>query len=297
MTGFLMTVVACLALPLMAASERRLVAGEKASFSPDGTRLVFERLDGHRHKIGLVAVGSQTVEWVYDGPGQACQPAWTPDGSIVFTAGHHTNTAFVARNDPLGYNLWLWRKGEVRRLTAGRVREYAASVAPDGRVYFVSEGFKPEKGATDVYSGNRTGIGRLDVRTGEVTCVAVMKAANAGMVDPVVSPDGQWLARAEVAKYHAPWRLVVSPLDKPDVRTYRTGEDMVAYAPAWSPDGALLAFCGCRRGDDGWMVYVMPATGGAMRKVAKGKNPSFSPDGRTLVYDREGVVYQMEVAP
>lgn len=265
--------------------------GEKASFSPDGRRVAFERVENHRHKVGVVNLLDGKVTWLYDGPGDACQPAWGPDGSVVFTAGNPSKTAFAGKDDTLGYNLWVWKDGVSRRLTGGKLREYCASVAPDGGIYFVSEGIKPDDGDKGVYACNRTGIGRLDVASGRIERVTVQKKANTGIIDPQVSPDGSLLLRAEVAGYGFPWRIVVSPLSDPECRTFLTGNDMVAYAPTWSPDGKMIAFTGCREGDDGWQIYLMQADGGKVRRLAKGANPSFSPDGTMIVYDYKARIF------
>ncbi|MBR0505406.1 MAG: PD40 domain-containing protein, partial [Kiritimatiellae bacterium] len=48
--------------------------------------------------------------------------------------------------------------------------------------------------------------------------------------------------RAELAKFREPWRLVVSPLDHPEQRTYLTSLYEAAYAPAWSPDGKSIIY-------------------------------------------------------
>jgi Tol biopolymer transport system component len=67
-------------------------------------------------------------------------------------------------------------------------------------------------------------------------------------------------------------------------------------SPAWSPDGATIAFT--RRGGAGTGLYVIPAMGGAERRIADAAfvsdafmQPAWSPDGRTLAYaeqDRGG---------
>ncbi|HWC65534.1 MAG TPA: protein kinase, partial [Thermoanaerobaculia bacterium] len=57
--------------------------------------------------------------------------------------------------------------------------------------------------------------------------------------------------------------------------------------PAWSPDGTEIAF---RSERDGGGLFVMGATGEAVRKVAsEGHHPAWSPDGKSLAYD-EGAI-------
>ena len=87
----------------------------------------------------------------------------------------------------------------------------------------------------------------------------------------------------------------LNKLDHPELRTYLTSPYEAAYAPAWSPDGKLIAYTGFRDGDVGWGVYVMPSDGVVTQRIADGRNPSFAPDGKSIIYDRDGKVYRREV--
>lgn len=59
-----------------------------------------------------------------------------------------------------------------------------------------------------------------------------------------------------------------------------------AYAPAWSPDGKQIAYYLYRSAVGGLGTWVMPATGGAPRKLAaQSGSPTWSPDGTQLVID------------
>jgi Tol biopolymer transport system component len=60
--------------------------------------------------------------------------------------------------------------------------------------------------------------------------------------------------------------------------------------PAWSPDGARIAFS--RQDDDGtWQIATMARDGGDVRVLTSGPgihtNPSWSPDGTWLVYEHD----------
>jgi len=51
---------------------------------------------------------------------------------------------------------------------------------------------------------------------------------------------------------------------------------------AWSPDGKHIAFVSQRDGDVA--IWMMDADGGHKHKLTKGREPSFSPDGRRIVF-------------
>ncbi len=67
--------------------------------------------------------------------------------------------------------------------------------------------------------------------------------------------------------------------------------------PAWSPDGAKIAF---QRSDNGdaFQIYVMDANGQNVRRVSAGnvddRHPSWSPDGKTIAVD-SGTSTQREI--
>ena len=281
--------------------EEVICAGEEASLVHG--KLLFQRRTNERYAVFVrdQTTGQETT--ISPAEGQACHPAWSPDGSVLYTYGNETKTGFAARNDETGWNLWLWKGGVRRQVTHGRQRAYAASFAPDGRtVYFSCDrvaaltGKAAFQAAADPNAISRAGIAAvlLDGHGAQRT-VCVLPQSNSACSQPRVSPDGKLLLRAELAKFREPWRLVVSPLDHPEQRTCLTSLYEAAYAPAWSPDGKLIAYTGFRDGDAGWGVYVMPSEGVVTQRIADGRNPSFTPDGKSIIYDRDGKVYRREV--
>ena len=277
--------------------EVAVCAGEEASVSPDGKKLVFQRLVDGRFAVYVRDLASGEEAMISSGDGQACYPEWGADGSVLYTAANETKTGFAARNDETGWNLWLWKGGTRRQLTKGRQRAYTATFAPDGKtVYFACDRIKaPESETTNSLAISRVGIAAVGADGGETRTVCIRPESNSACCEPRISPDGKLLLRAELAKFREPWRLVVSPLDHPEQRTYLTSRYEAAYAPAWSPDGKLIAYTDFRDGDAGWGVYVMPSEGVVTQRLADGRNPSFTPDGRAVVYDRDRTVYRREV--
>jgi TolB protein len=71
-----------------------------------------------------------------------------------------------------------------------------------------------------------------------------------------------------------------------------TNDSAMDGDPAWSPDGAKIAFWSGRSGDNN--IWVMNADGGNPVNLTNSTwveyNPAWSPDGDTIVYSRQGVV-------
>jgi TolB protein len=124
--------------------------------------------------------------------------------------------------------------------------------------------------------------------------------------DPAWSPDGERIAYTRSQRdCRAIW--LIAPDGEEDERL--TDCDFYAAAPAWSPDGEKLAFLARPRAELDFgrflHLYVVDADGGDPRLVAREvqtlqpsgvpsdepsyQAPSWSPDGRRLVYSRRRV--------
>ena len=107
--------------------------------------------------------------------------------------------------------------------------------------------------------------------------------------EPQLSPDGKWIA----------YTLTATDLDKnsrnadiwivaPDGGAPRrmTTSEKRDDTPAWSPDGAPLAFISARGGDP--QIYVLPVAGGEARKVTDFPggvdDMIWTPDGKGFVF-------------
>lgn len=282
-----------------APSEERLVtAGTSAVYSPDGTRIAFLCDRGDHLAVGVRRLDGEDVSWVSDGPGNAAYPAWTPDGEIVFTYGHDTNTAYAAAHRKAtdgGYNLYRWNGRGTAPLTSGRTRDYGASVSPDGTLWFVTtrgvEGHEVAQMCRSrivkMPSNGMSGRGRPDYED-----VRSFVSQNSGAMQPTVSPDGRFLLWCEMRGLRAPWQVMAARVGREDTPVALTPMDAVSVAPRWHPDGTRICYTACKAGDPGWCVYVQDLKSGVETRVCEGRNPCFSPDGLKLLYDRDGMIFE-----
>lgn len=281
--------------------ERLIADGRRGVFSPDGGHIAFEAVRDGRLAVGVMRSSGGGTTWVRADAGFAGHPAWTPDGALVYTYSMASNTSFAAvRNKPMddGANLWLWKDGRHVQLTHGRVFDYGASVAPDGMVWFATS--RGEENGTGSKRLCVSHIAACSLRGGEVAIRRhIERNFSAGVMQPCVSPDGRRVLWAEVRGLRTNWRIIVAPvgmieganaLTAPEY-TLTNPHDSSCHSPRWSRDGRKICYTGFRAGDPGWCVYVRDMESGRTRRVCPGENPCFSPDGRSVIYDRGGRLY------
>ena len=277
--------------------ERAVTRGCNPAFSPNGKIIAFQRYEDGLFKIGVVGIDSGTERWVENGPGNAAYPEWTPSGGLLYMWGNDTETAYEAwkGNSKSGYGLRLFEKGTRRDITTGRCRDYTPSVSPDGKkAYFATtRGITSE---SSVYSkAASTRIAEVDLQGGGEPRILMdsPNGNNSGFAQPAISPDGTILVWGHLANFFDKWRIYGTRIGKFDRREWCpvSPSGLSALAPRWHPGGRIICFTGFRKGDPGWGVWVEDVTTGKVRRLATGENPCFSPDGKSVAYDRDGTVY------
>lgn len=279
---------------VLLAAVTALTEGAFGVYSPDGMRLAYQAETNGLVQVAVRNLKTGAVTWISEGPGEGMYPAWGRDGAVIYTYGHESGTAFARKKESRagGYNLFRWKNGRSHRLTGGRTRDTLASVAPDGSVWFTTtrglETAHPGLMIRDKIVRRRKGGALEDVR--------VRPLANSGAHSASVSPDGKRLLWTQLELLRGIWRIAAAPLDRADTAQpcFLTPVDMCAYSPRWSPDGRFVAYTACGPGDPGWCVYVQELASARTVRIAEGRHPSFSPDGRKLAYDRDGRIFEQD---
>jgi TolB protein len=113
---------------------------------------------------------------------------------------------------------------------------------------------------------------------------------------PAWSPDGEKIAFAserwdeDAGQYDDHYEIYVRHQDAHIAKLTRNDTDDLQ--PAWSPDGATIAFNTTRDGN--WEIYAMSADGAVQRNLsddpADDEFPAWSPDGKHILFvsDRDG---------
>jgi len=243
----------------------RLAGAGDPRLSPDGSRVASVRwwIDGdaneYRSQIRIgPADGSSPARRLSSAPaGRQAEPRWSADGRrLAFTC--------AAGRDPAQLYVAAARGGEPARLTdlAESVGEIAWS--PDGRqIAFSARVQLPALREEDERRRPPRRISRLGYKLDSVGWTSDRRR-----------------------------QLFTVPADGSAPPTQITGGDFEHSEPAWSPDGARIAFTSAR--DPDWDIstvadiFVVDAGGGEPRRVTAGDatcgSPVWSPDGTEIAH-------------
>lgn len=273
-------------------------------FAPDGKHVYYTRnttpgpifeyaQDSNNQLFAIERYDLETgkIDSVIGGEGGAVRPTPSPDGKKI---------AYVRREatQPRLY---------VRDLATGEDRKVYDALDMDMQETWAVTGvypnmaWTPDSASLVVWAGGK--LNRVDLATGKSAVIPFKIADTRGLIDPprpavavapdsfetklprgaTVSPDGKSVVFETLGK------LWVKPMAGGEPRRL-TGDDaaMEAY-PSWSADGKRLAYV---RWTDAGLgeVRTIAASGGkstAITPAGHYARPRFSPDGKTVVFEKD----------
>lgn len=275
-------------------SLRRLnLAPDRPVWSPDGRRLAFAAVVGHRTRpvdspvtdlFVVQANGSGLRRLTHTGSARA--PTWSPDGhTVVFAATTFFN---VPSNIFRSVATSLWRVNldgthphALTTAVQGQV-DYPGSFSPDGmRLAFtrVKQGLIAQR-EVEVISADGSGLQLLAPESADAAF-----SPDGNQIAFVSSRDRNGIVRTgEDEGAHAD-ELYVMNADGRDQRRLTYTAELSELAPSWSPDGTRIAYA---RQAEGFTksVAVVNADGSCGREIAADprgntwySEPSWRPGG------------------
>ncbi len=187
-------------------------------------------------------------------------PAWVPGRLAVYY------TSYQPGNPDIFYhNLSTGERSKVAFFSGLNT---SASVSPDGSKLAM---ILSRNGSPNVWvcNANGTGFKQLTMSPEDES-------------SPCWSPDGQWICFATKIKSRRV--LAKVPAGGGAIQRIPTSGVSNPTDPDWSPDGKWIAFTS-QMGD--FNICVVPAGGGSATVLVPGQHPSWSPNSRTLVLNRD----------
>ncbi len=256
-------------------TSRKLLAGadSQPTFSPDGRRMAFLRVDSKAGNSYLVIAN-------LDGSGErilatrklaqggyAAAPAWSPDGRLIALAEKLASGGMAA------LELVPVDGGPVRQLSQNKWLAMRGGFAwlPDGSGVII---------AGSEYEGAPSQLWRVSYPGGEVTRITNDLNDYWGVS---ATADSSSLVTLLAQTSSAIW---VAPAQTPDAaRRVTSGPRRFRGLLRWSPDGRIA--CGAVSGG-AINIWIMEADGSNARQLTTGKEGNwgavFTPDGSRIVF-------------
>jgi len=143
------------------------------SWSPDGHLIAFESDRSGRFDVWVMSADGADQHVLTRSTSHDNHPAWSPDGKFIAFSSERAGNRDIWMMNPDG--------SQPRRVTTDHAQEWRPKWAPDSRQLVYLRAETPE--TVEFWQVFRTGKGARQIA-----------ASSAAIRDPVVSPNGKWLA-------------------------------------------------------------------------------------------------------
>ncbi len=253
------------------------------AYGPRGTRIAYAS-DGTAAGIWTApAAGGRAQRVVSLAPDEGFGPSWSPDGMRIAynRLAYGLSELYVAPADGASGTLGADGLGTRVSGSGEDVFPFRAAWTGAGRLLYTADGkvrTRPVAGGdpVDVAFEATVTLERPTYRRALRSLDPDGPHPVRGIVSPALSPDGRTVAFVALGDL---WSMPIG-----GVPERLTDDPWVEVDPAWSPDGARLAFASDREGT--LDVWVRDVTTGAERRITTGGggSPAWSPDGREIAF-------------
>lgn len=277
-------------------------------FSPDGRYLYYSLdatsgntfeydKDSHAGIYAVKRLDRQTgeTEHYISGPGGACRPTPSPDGKTI---------AFVRRvGAKTGLHLFDTESGAIRLVYEDLERDMQEAWAIHG--VYSAFSWTPDGGSIVVWAKGK--IRRIQIAGGESQVIPFrikdQRQITESLRFPIeAAPDQvdvrmlRWVTTSpagDQVAFQALGHIYVRDLPAGEPRRLTTQQDHFEFCPSYSRDGKHIVYTTWHDHDLGSIRVASAESGKAENWVVSQtpghyRNPVFSPDGETVVYERRG---------
>lgn len=249
------------------------------SFSPDGSKIAFNRNNsymfnwrryrgGTQGRVGIYDFATKSYSELPTGREQNYHPMWIGD-SIYYLSDKNDGTLNI-----YSYNLKSKKSGQLTKFTDADLK------------------FPSTDGKTIVFEHNGS-LGSFDVSSGKVAEVNPIIVSDGVSTRPMLRKLGQSISAMALSPSGK--RLVVEargelfsvPARQGETRNMSETQGVRERFPSWSPDGQNIAYLSDATGE--FEIYTMPQRGGKAEQITSGGQYKitdfrYSPDGKNISF-------------